>query len=422
MEARRTVASQRVKAVGVHGPEDTVLAICGGGNAGHALAILASLSFSGDILWLTSSPEKAERLRAGVFSPEGLRSTGVVSGRADRVRVISSDPAEIIPPADLVMIVVPAFAHSSVLSRISPYLKVNAVVGVLPARSGFEFATARAISGIHADTGRTIFGLQTLPWPTRIQQTGRMVRIITVKAEVLMAALPHRQADGLAPRVSALLGTRIVPTSNFLNLTLGNPGQIIHPGIMYGLFANWSGRPYREQDIPRFYADASDETGALVAQLSDEIMTVAREVEAESRGALDLSGVLPIHDWLRISYPTQIGDASTVATCFRTLMPLQVRKPPMREAAPGEFVPDFTYRYLSEDVPFGLAVVRAIAELGNLDTPGIDAVISWTQEKLGKRYLDGGRLNGADVGELRIPQNYDIRTLGALVAWYLEWS
>jgi len=51
-----------------------VLAICGGGNAGHALAVVASQTFDGDIDWLVGSEERAELLRRGA-SVDGLQST-----------------------------------------------------------------------------------------------------------------------------------------------------------------------------------------------------------------------------------------------------------------------------------------------------------------------------------------------------------
>src|SRR5437773_6203724 len=80
-----------------------VLAICGGGNAGHALAVVLSENFGGIVNWLTVSDEKADLLRRR--APwSGLQSTGVIKGRADKLRTISSDPAEVIPDADIVMI------------------------------------------------------------------------------------------------------------------------------------------------------------------------------------------------------------------------------------------------------------------------------------------------------------------------------
>ena len=398
-----------------------VLAICGGGNAAHAVAVVASQNFDGDIVWLRGSEEKAETLRRGVFSAGGLRSSGVIVGLADKVTKISSDPQDIIPEADLVFLVVPAFAHVTWLEKIAPHLKTTAIIGALPARSGFEFDVLRIIPGIRADGGRQIFGLQTLPWSTRVQQTGKLANIGALKAKVFMATLPGSHVASLASMLSALLGTEIIASPNFLNLTLGNPGQIIHSGIIYGWFSKWSGKRYREDEIPRLYAELTDGTGEIVESLSNDVVAVAQKIAAASKGQLDMSATLPIHEWLCMSYPTQTADFSSVASCFRT-GPIQARKAPMIEVAPGEFVPDFQYRYVSEDVPYGLIVSKSIGEMADVDTPTLDAVIEWSQNKLGKQYFVNGKLAGEDVHELRVPKNYGFRNLDDLLAFYLEWG
>src|ERR687888_2699371 len=80
-----------------------VIAICGSGNAGHALAVVLSRNFDGVVDWLVGSEEKADLLRRGL-SAHGLKSTGVIEARADKLRIISSDPARVIPGADIVLI------------------------------------------------------------------------------------------------------------------------------------------------------------------------------------------------------------------------------------------------------------------------------------------------------------------------------
>jgi len=394
-----------------------VLAICGGGNAGHALAVATSRNFVGRVVWLTGSQEKADRLRRGVFSEDGLRSTGVIEATADRMERISADPEEVISIADIVMIAVPAFAHAIVLRQIEPYLKDDALIGALPSRSGFEFEVASIVSGIEPNGRRTVFGLQTLPWSTRVVELGKVVNFGALKAKVLMATDPAWRAPSVAAQLTQILGTEIAPTQNFLNMTLGNTGQVIHPGLMYGHFASWGGERYRESEIPLFYAHASDDIGAFVERLSADIVAVAAVVEARSGGSLDLSGVLDVHEWLCMSYPTQTGDMQSAATCFRT-GPIQARKAPMVEGPRGTFEPNFQYRYLTEDVPFGLVIVRAIAELAELGTPAIDEVLRWTQDRVGKQYLIDGRLAGADLEGLPTPQNYGITTLQDLIEWY----
>jgi hypothetical protein len=257
-----------------------------------------------------------------------------------------------------------------------------------------------------------------LPWSTRVTTLGKQVHVGAIKQEVFLAALPGSAGVPLAEQLSRLLGTRVIPTDSFLGMTLGNPGQLIHPGLMYGHLRTWNGEEYDEDKIPLLYAQATDEIGDIVDRLSRDARAVTRQIEVE--GGLDLrQAVIPIHDWLRRVYGNVTADTSSVASCFRT-GPIQARKAPTLESRPGKYVPNFAYRYLSEDVPYGLVATRALAELIGVETPMIDEVVTWGQGVLDKVYLVGGQLRGDDVAELPIPQNYGISTLPALIGWYAE--
>ena len=50
------------------------------------------------------------------------------------------------------------------------------------------------------------------------------------------------------------------------------------------------------------------------------------------------------------------------------------------------YVPNYKYRYLSEDIPRGLCVVKGIALLLNISTPSLDKIIAWGQLKLQQEY------------------------------------
>lgn len=80
----------------------------------------------------------------------------------------------------------------------------------------------------------------------------------------------------------------------------------------------------------------------------------------------------------------------------------------------GRYVPDFNHRFLLEDIPC-LAVVRGIAEIAGVETPNMDTVLSWGQEKLGKEYLVGSSLTGRDVPTTRCPQGYGFTSIEELL-------
>ena len=145
-----------------------------------------------------------------------------------------------------------------------------------------------------------------------------------------------------------------------------------------------------------------------------EFGQTASAIRARLAPLLDLSVVRLLADWLRHSYGEAIADPSSLRSAFVTNRAYAGLKAPVREVAPGCFVPDFGARYLAEDVPFGLAVSRAIAAMAGVETPTVDRVIAWASERLGKDYL------GRDANLARIPQNYGLDSLERLISFTNE--
>ena len=209
-----------------------------------------------------------------------------------------------------------------------------------------------------------IFGLQTLPWACRIQRWGRLVEVLGVKNAVDLAASqgPADASSEAARQVSQWLAIAVQPVSSFLALTLANTGQIIHPGIMAGLFRTWDGQPFGEDQVPLFYGGVDDPTARLLQGLSDDVQAVRAELQSRAPH-LDLSPVLSLHDWLRRAYAGQIADDSTLRAAFNSNRAYAGLAAPMELIEENAYVPWFGSRYLAEDVPFGLLVTRGIAEL-----------------------------------------------------------
>jgi len=359
--------------------------------------------------------DEAERLRDGVAAHGGLEVTGAVQGKA-QPRRISADPAEVIPGSDVVVLVLPAFAHESTLRQIVLFLDEGAWVGAMPARGGFDYCAAQILAerGRH-DVG--LFGLQTLPWACRIREYGRVVHVLGVKDVVDAASRPAppplspptlggtKGGEQIAPLLERMLGLPIGAAANMLAMTLANTGQLIHPGIMYAHFAGWDGTPFGADDVPLFYQGLSEEGAQTLAGLSDDVQAIRTRLEP----ALDLSAVHPLKAWLLRSYGDAVTDPASLRRAFVTNRAYAGLKAPVREVSPGQFVPDFRARYLAEDVPFGLAVSRAIAGLAGVETPTMDEVIAWAGAQLGK-----------DTSEARIPQKYGLGDLEQLIAFATE--
>jgi hypothetical protein len=383
--------------------------ICGGGNAAHTLAALISARQDHRVNIYTPLSDEVQRWRQGIEAGGGITvisQDGVLVGRPHRV---SDDPSTVLPGSRLVLLALPAFAHEIILRDIAPHLDDGAWVGALPARGGFDW-DARHVFG-SGERSVIVFGLQTLPWACRIREYGREVAILGTKSAVDLAAWPPNHAAKVAALLSDLLGVPICPISGFLSLTLAGTGQLVHPGVMYGLFRDWDGRPY--EDAPLFYHSIDAMTAHILQQLSDEVQSLRTRLE-ERFPNLDLSAVLPLYDWLRRAYADNIGDCSSLVNCFISNSGYAGLRAPMRPTN-GGLVPDFQARYLSEDVPYGLVVIRGIAELADLPTPNIDQAIAWAQELLEKEYLVDGELRGRSVAASHAPQRYGFRSLDELL-------
>jgi hypothetical protein len=381
------------------------ITVCGGGNGAQTLAPVAACNLGCQVDIYAPFADEAGRLRAGIEAHGGLETVGAVRARA-RPRRVSADPAAVIPGSQMAVLVLPAFAHESTLRQIAPFLDEGAWVGAIPARGGFDYAAAHVLAGQGRDDV-TLFGLQTLPWACRVREYGRAVEVLGVKRAVDAACRSVAQIEGLSPLLGRMLGLSIGNAGNMLALTLANTGQLIHPGIMYGLFAGWDGSPRDADGVPLFYRGLSQEGARVLAGLSDDVQAIRARLEF----ALDLAAVRPLKEWLLHSYGALVADPSSLHSAFVSNRAYAGLKAPMREIAPGQFVPDFYARYLAEDVPFGLAVSRAIAGLASVETPTIDRVVAWAGDKLDQDLM------GRDAHRARIPQKYGLESLEALIAF-----
>jgi hypothetical protein len=384
------------------------ITVCGGGNGAQTLVPIAAQNVGCQVDVYAPFADEAERLRAGVAAHGGIELVGAVSAEA-RPRHVSADPAEVVPGSRVVVLVLPAFAHERTLQQIVPFLDEGAWVGAMPARGGFDYAAARVLRE-HGREDVVLFGLQTLPWACRIREYGQVVHVLGVKHAVDAATRPAAWVGQVAPLLERMLGLSVGAAANGLALTLANTGQLIHPGIMYAHFATWDGTPFRADEVPLFYHGLSESGAEVLVGLSREVQSIRARLESE----LDLVAVRPLKAWLLRSYGDAVVDPSSLWRAFVTNQAYAGLKTPMREISPGLFVPDFGARYLAEDVPFGLAVTRAIAALANLATPMMDEVIGWAGARLGKDYL------GQDVNAARIPQRYGLESLAQLIAFEAE--
>lgn len=392
-----------------------IITICGGGNAAHAIIPIIRNNFSGKLNLFLPFGDEANLFNKLIEEKRFITATigeKKLYGRPDKVSKFAEDVCK---EADLILLPLPAFAHEPTLLQIAPFLKEEVIIGAIPARSGFEYAALKILKDNKKEKVN-IFGMQTLPWACRVKEYASKVDILGKKRSVGMAAFPHKITSELASFLTRLFDLKIEPLPNMLTLSLANVGQIIHPGIMYGLFKGKEELKYRKEEIPLFYQGVTKEITKTLKVMSDEILVLTKEIKNIDK-SINLNHVLGLKDWLIYSYKDSIVDKSTLQSCFVTNRAYQGLRAPMKKIDNDYFLPDFQARYLTEDVPYGLVVTKAIAQLAKVDTPVIDEVILTISKWIGKKYIKGSFLEGKDIKDTRIPQNYGINNLENIIVY-----
>ena len=210
------------------------ITICGGGNAAHAMIPIIRNHFSGKLNLFLPFGDEANHFQKLIDEKGFLTATireDKLYGQPDKV---SKFAKEVCKEVDLILMPLTAFANEQILLQVVPFLKEEAIIGVIPARSGFEYTALKILKDNHKEKVK-IFGMQTLLWACRIKEYAASVNILGKKKWVGMAAFPHKITFELTSFLSRVLDLKIESLPNMLTLTLANVGQIIHPGIMYGL-------------------------------------------------------------------------------------------------------------------------------------------------------------------------------------------
>jgi len=255
-----------------------------------------------------------------------------------------------------------------------------------------------------------------LPWACRLTKFGETAEVIGTKTSLMGAIFPGTvppSGDATA-MLQSTLGPhpQLIVKGHLLAMTLMGVNAYIHPSIMYGVWSTWDGNPLDE--APLFYQGMTELGCATLDGCSNEILATAKSI-TQQRPNVDLSSVIHIYDWYIRCYAKDMADTSNLYNAIRTNGAYKGLKHPCKQNDAGKYLPDFAYRYMTEDMPCGLVVMKGIALVAGVPTPTMDKVIEWAQSKMGAEYLVNGQLSGKDVAKSRSPQAYGIQDLDTML-------
>ncbi|KAL9952969.1 hypothetical protein ACROYT_G040302 [Oculina patagonica] len=169
---------------------DIKLLICGSGSEAHAFAGIASSVKGTEVRVLSLYQDEAERWSAAMQKSDlevtlhrkGKEPTSIKSKPA----LVTKNPEDAMRDVDIVVFVLPAFAHELYLDAIKPYIKPGTIVVGLPGGPGFQFQVREVLGDVARKCA--IVNFESSPWVCRITEFGVKCEVLGTK-ETLQGAM-----------------------------------------------------------------------------------------------------------------------------------------------------------------------------------------------------------------------------------------
>ncbi|HEV8594593.1 MAG TPA: NAD/NADP octopine/nopaline dehydrogenase family protein [Thermoplasmata archaeon] len=345
--------------------------------AGHGgLAMAGHLSILGfDVTLWNRSPERVEH----VTLRGGIEVEGEVEGFGTP-RLSTADIRRAVRGVDVLMVVVPAFAHAGLAKSLARVLRDGQIVVLNPGRTGGALEFAHVLKRERCRARVLIAEAQTLIYVARHLEPTR-AHIFQIKNEIPLAALPAYRTPEVLKAVRKAF-PQFVAGGSVLQTSLDNIGSLFHPAVMV---LNAARVESTHGDFEYYLEGITPSVARVLDQMDGERMEVAAELGIRAHRA---------KDWLYQAYASAGGslyEAIQVTPGYKG-----VRAPSM-----------LTHRYILEDVPMSLVPIASLGEHLGVELPTTRAIIHLASLMTGQDFWKTGRtvermgLSGMSLREIR---------------------
>lgn len=329
--------------------------ICGGGSLGHVIAGYLGANADVRVSMLTQRPQLWKN-DIEVHTPEQT----IIHGH---IHTISSNPEDVIPQANIILLCLPGFAIKQQLQLIKPYVKSTTFVGSVFSSTGFFF---NAMEILNEDV--PLWGFQRVPFICRTREYGQSANLLGYKSNLNIAVERTDEKEDFRLLIEKLFNTPVSLLNNFYEATLTNSNPLLHTSRLYTMFgASNEGRTFPRMIL--FYEEWTEEAAQLLIDMDEEFFRLLE--------------VLPVKpNYLpRILEYYESHDARSLAQKLSSIQGFKGITSPMKQTAQG-WIPDFASRYFTEDFPYGLHFIWQLAKEKGFATPKIDMVYQWGMSKI----------------------------------------
>ncbi len=365
------------------------VAVLGAGHAGRGLAGYLSIhGFDVSLYNRTIANVK------NISKIDGIKVQGLYDSFA-HLPLVTDDIAKAIEDRDILIVVVPAQAHTFFAKSISPHLQSGQTILLMPGRTGGALEFAQILKS-QSHTSRILLGeAQTFSFVSRITGTDSVL-ISKVKNSTKVSAFPASHNHQFLRSLRRLPIT-LSMADDVMETSLDNVGAMLHPTptiLCAGLLES------KEGGYNHYHDAISESVGRLIERMDVERINVSREY---------VSRPVSLLEWLRTTYD---AEGTTLCDCIQSIDAYDDVGSPS----------SLNHRYVLEDVPTGLVPISHLGKLAGVETPAIDAVINIACQLYDCDFWNTGRnlenmgLEGLNPYEVR---EY-VRT-GVMPEQYPEW-
>ena len=351
------------------------IAVLGGGNGAHAAA--ADLTLKGFRVFLFSRwPEEFKPLRdqGGIIliDPSGERLVPI--------HRVCETIEEALSEAELIQIAVPAVAHEYYAHACAPHLKNGQIIVLTPGSTGGALAFKKILKGKGVPPSVPVCETNTLTYICRLIGPAK-VRI-TVRLKLQFAALPGRKTRECFQRFGEFFPD-ITQRKNVLETSLTNFNAVMHAP---GMIMNTGWIEFTKGNFSYYCEGTTPAVARVIEEIDKERIALCQKIN------------YPTERFLDFFYKA----GATSEKAFKSGSVYQA----LQESEPNRFIrapENLSYRFLTEDVPFGIVPMAYLGEMLDVPTPTINALIvlaslinetnyrqtGWTLEKMG---IEGMRL------------------------------
>ena len=396
------------------------LVIVGGGSSAHTLIPLLSKS-DFEVSILTSRP--GDWSHTIVLEHQNTKGEvlGVYEGNLTN---ITDQPQECIPQADYIILCMPVHKYRPALHNIAPYIRRDkeVVIGTVYGQGGFNWMVEE-IQQHYNLNNLIVFAFGLIPWICRTKQYGKTGITYGFKERNAAAVYPNEYFNQINEELFQFLCYRwfgkgeVEQLTNFISITLSVDNQIIHPTRCYGINQVHGSTWESVEDVPLFYKDYDEFSAQCLAALDTDYSQVRDKIKM-LYPEKDFHYML---NYLDLEHYTYNSSSVDIVDSFVNSPTLQRIKTPVIVNDLGEVEIDKNCRFFMDDIYYGVAITKWIAELFRIDTPMIDKILYWTQRMRNEKIISHENkllLNSIDLSapmKSGIPYYYGKTTIEEIV-------